>query len=71
MNLMFFFNFPNFKWPIVNYGLFKRLLELSSIYMKKLSASLWTMREVWIQTLQHTFHLCVNILKIVWTLRLV
>ncbi len=34
-----FKNLPTFKWRIVNSRLCKRLLELSSIYMKKL----WTL----------------------------
>jgi len=52
--------------PIVNYGLLKRLLELTK-YMKKLLGFLWTMREAWIQ-LQHMFNLRANILERVWTI---
>jgi hypothetical protein len=71
VNLMFFKILPNFKWPIVNYGLFKRLLELSSIYVKKFLESLSTLRKVCIQTLWHMFNLCADVLEIVWTSRLV
>ncbi len=64
-------NLPTFKWPIVNSWLFKKLLKLNSIYMKKLLCFLWTMREVCIQTLQHMFNLHADILEIVRILKLV
>jgi hypothetical protein len=35
----FFLNLPTFKWPIVNFGFFKKLPKLSYIYTKKL----WTL----------------------------
>jgi hypothetical protein len=61
--LILFQIFPNFKWPIVNYGLFKRLLELSFIYMKKFLGSFWTMKEVCIQTLWHMLNFCADVLR--------